>query len=50
MTINPLDPTKNFEPDEVQTLKKLLGECSVSEKQQKIKQLTEWLLYSVDND
>ncbi|XP_020293873.1 integrin-alpha FG-GAP repeat-containing protein 2-like isoform X2 [Pseudomyrmex gracilis] len=50
MTINPLDPTKTFEPDEVQVLKKLLGECSISEKQQKIKQLTEWLLYSVDND
>lgn len=47
MTINPINPIKDFESDEMQTLKELLGECSISEKQQKMQQLTEWLLYGV---
>ncbi|XP_011693174.1 PREDICTED: integrin-alpha FG-GAP repeat-containing protein 2-like [Wasmannia auropunctata] len=47
MTITPLNPMKDFEPDETQVLEKLLGECNVNEKQQKMQQLTEWLLYGV---
>ncbi|CAL1688517.1 unnamed protein product [Lasius platythorax] len=47
MTINSLNPMKDFESDEMQTLKELLGECSTNEKQQKMQQLTEWLLYGV---
>ncbi|XP_012531572.1 KICSTOR complex protein ITFG2 [Monomorium pharaonis] len=48
MTITPLNPTKDFESDEMQALDKLLGECNTNEKQQKIQQLTEWLLYGID--
>ncbi|XP_012217646.2 KICSTOR complex protein ITFG2 [Linepithema humile] len=47
MTISPLNPVKDFELDEMQVLEKLLGECSTNEKQQKMQQLTEWLLYGV---
>lgn len=47
MTISSLNPVKDFELDEMQVLEKLLGECSINEKQQKMQQLTEWLLYGV---
>ncbi|XP_050448485.1 KICSTOR complex protein ITFG2-like isoform X2 [Cataglyphis hispanica] len=47
MTINALNPMKDFESDEIQILKELLGECSTNEKQRKMQQLTEWLLYGV---
>ncbi|XP_070164194.1 KICSTOR complex protein ITFG2 [Polyergus mexicanus] len=47
MTINALNPMKDFESDEIQTLKELLGKCSTNEKQRKMQQLTEWLLYGV---
>ncbi|KYN09669.1 Integrin-alpha FG-GAP repeat-containing protein 2 [Trachymyrmex cornetzi] len=47
MTITSLNPMKDFESDETQVLEKLLGECNVNEKQQKMQQLTEWLLYGV---
>lgn len=47
MTITPLNPMKDFESDETQVLEKLLGECNINEKQQKMQQLTEWLLYGV---
>lgn len=47
MTINALNPMKDFESDEIQTLKELVGECSTNEKQRKMQQLTEWLLYGV---
>ncbi|KYQ58744.1 Integrin-alpha FG-GAP repeat-containing protein 2 [Trachymyrmex zeteki] len=47
MTITPLNPVKDFESDETQVLEKLLGECNINEKQQKMQQLTEWLLYGV---
>lgn len=47
MTINALNPMKDFESDEIQILKELLGECSSNEKQRKMQQLTEWLLYGV---
>lgn len=45
MTVSPLNPMQDLESDEMQLLEKLLGECSVGERQQKIQQLTEWLLY-----
>lgn len=47
MTINALNPMKDFESDEIQTLKELVGECSTNQKQRKMQQLTEWLLYGV---
>ncbi|XP_071574123.1 KICSTOR complex protein ITFG2 isoform X2 [Temnothorax nylanderi] len=47
MTITPLNPMKDFESDETHVLEKLLGECNINDKQQKIQQLTEWLLYGV---
>ncbi|XP_014468073.1 PREDICTED: integrin-alpha FG-GAP repeat-containing protein 2-like [Dinoponera quadriceps] len=47
MTVSPLNPTEDLESNEVQLLEKLLGECSVGERQQKMQQLTEWLLYGV---
>ncbi|KYN01451.1 Integrin-alpha FG-GAP repeat-containing protein 2 [Cyphomyrmex costatus] len=47
MTITALNPMKDFESDEMQVLEKLLGECNINEKQQKMRQLTEWLLYGV---
>lgn len=47
MTINPLNPMKDFESDEMQTLKELLDDCGANEKQQKMQQLTEWLLYGI---
>lgn len=47
MTITALNPMKNFESDEMQVLEKLLGKCNTNEKQQKMQQLTEWLLYGV---
>lgn len=48
MTINSLNPMKDFESDEMQAeLKILLDECSNNEKQKKMQQLTEWLLYGV---
>ncbi|XP_032679848.1 KICSTOR complex protein ITFG2-like isoform X2 [Odontomachus brunneus] len=45
MTVSPLNPTEDLESDQIQLLDKLLGECSVGERQQKMQQLTEWLLY-----
>ncbi|XP_071652074.1 KICSTOR complex protein ITFG2 isoform X1 [Temnothorax longispinosus] len=47
MTITPLNPMKDCESDETHVLEKLLGECNINDKQQKIQQLTEWLLYGV---
>lgn len=47
MTITALNPMKDFESDEMQVLEKLLGKCNTNEKQQKMQQLTEWLLYGV---
>lgn len=47
MTISPLNPVTNFQSDEMHVLEKLLGECSTNEKQQKMQQLTDWLLYGV---
>ncbi|XP_011163227.1 KICSTOR complex protein ITFG2 isoform X2 [Solenopsis invicta] len=47
MTITPLNPMKDFESDEMQVLEKLLGECNTNDKQQKMQQLTEWLMYGV---
>ncbi|EFN64245.1 hypothetical protein EAG_15173 [Camponotus floridanus] len=39
MTISPLNPMKDFESDEMQTLKELLDKCCTNEKQQKMQQL-----------
>ncbi|KAL6266357.1 hypothetical protein P5V15_003212 [Pogonomyrmex californicus] len=47
MMITPLNPMKDFESDEMQALEKILGKCNTNEKQQKMQQLTEWLLYGV---
>ncbi|KAG5326809.1 ITFG2 protein, partial [Acromyrmex heyeri] len=47
MTITSLNPIKDFESNETQVLEKLLGECNINDKQQKMQQLTEWLLYGV---
>ncbi|XP_011630167.1 KICSTOR complex protein ITFG2-like [Pogonomyrmex barbatus] len=47
MIITPLNPMKDFESDEMQALEKILGKCNTNEKQQKMQQLTEWLLYGV---
>lgn len=45
MTVSPLNPTEGLEIEKMEFLEKLLGECSVGERQQKMQQLTEWLLY-----
>lgn len=47
MTITPLNPMKDFESEETRVLEKLLGECNINEKQQKMQQLTDWLLYGL---
>jgi len=48
MTITPLNPMKDLDPEEMQMLEKLLGKCSTNERQLKMQQLTEWLLYGVN--
>ncbi|XP_011343520.2 KICSTOR complex protein ITFG2 [Ooceraea biroi] len=45
MTITPLNPMEDLDPEEIQILEKLMGKCSTSERQEKMQQLTEWLLY-----
>lgn len=47
MTISPLNPVEDLDLGEMKILEKLLGECNVNERQQKMQQLTEWLLYGV---
>ncbi|XP_029033976.1 KICSTOR complex protein ITFG2-like [Osmia bicornis bicornis] len=45
MVTKPLNPVEDLDPEEKKTLDDLLGNCSDTERQQKMQQLTEWLLY-----
>lgn len=45
MVVNALNPLDELDPEEKEALDELLGNCSPVEKQQKMQQLTEWLLY-----
>lgn len=47
MVTKPLNPLEELDPEEKKTLDDLLGNCSDTERQQKLQQLTEWLLYGM---
>lgn len=45
MVISPLDPTVDLDEEERKILGEILGESDETEKQRRMQQLTEWLLY-----
>ena len=47
MVIKPLNPVEELDLEEKQTLDGLLGNCSDTERQQRMQQFTEWLLYGM---
>lgn len=47
MVTKPLNPMDELDSEEKKTLDNLLGNCTEMEKQQKIRELTEWLLYGI---
>ncbi|XP_033191859.2 KICSTOR complex protein ITFG2 isoform X1 [Bombus vancouverensis nearcticus] len=47
MVTKPLNPMDELDSEEKKILDNLLGNCTEMEKQQKIRELTEWLLYGI---
>lgn len=47
MVTKPLNPIEKLDFEEKEILDNLLGNCSDAEKQQKMRELTEWLLYGI---
>lgn len=47
MVTKPLNPIEKLDLEEKEILDNLLGNCSDAEKQQKMRELTEWLLYGI---
>lgn len=47
MITKPLNPIELLDAAEEKVLDGLLGNCTGTEKQQKVQQLTEWLLYGI---
>lgn len=47
MVTKPLNPMDELDSEEKKILDDLLGNCTEMEKQQKIRELTEWLLYGI---
>ncbi|CAL7946564.1 unnamed protein product [Xylocopa violacea] len=47
MVTKPLNPTLEFDSEEKKVLDDLLGNCTDTERQQRMQQLTEWLLYGI---
>ncbi|XP_012277363.1 KICSTOR complex protein ITFG2-like isoform X2 [Orussus abietinus] len=45
MVITPMDPIDELDPDERQVLEEMLDSSNEGEKREKLRQLTEWLLY-----